>query len=158
MALREGLEAELADRSRSEDQAVCAATELEVAQFFALGQVVAGRNVGCEQAGRDLEHSYRDERHQPDDGVVGIDDDDGLGGDVREVGLRGRLRLDDPVWVALGVVRPVGEVGPQDRPGDRAVPAVIVRGTEERLIDRAADELRDGRIVAAGPAASKARL
>jgi len=143
------LEAELADGARAEDQAVRAATEPEVAEFLALGQVVAGCDVGGEQAGRDLRHPDGNERQQPNDRVVGVDDDNGSGGDVREVGLRGRLLLRvGPVGVALGVVGPVDEVGPQDRPSDGAVPAVVVRRAEERLVDGAADELRDGRVVA----------
>jgi len=143
------LEAELADGARAEDQAVRAATEPEVAEFLALGQVVAGCDVGGEQAGRDLRHPDGNERQQPKDRVVGVDDDNGSGGDVREVGLRGRLLLRvGPVGVALGVVGPVDEVGPQDRPSDGAVPAVVVRRAEERLVDGAADELRDGRVVA----------
>jgi len=107
------LEAELADGAGAEDQAVRAASELEVAEFLALAQVVAWRDVGCEQAGRDLRHPDSNERQQPDDGVVGVEDDDGSGGDVREVGLRGCLLLRvGSVGVAFGVVGPVDEVGP----------------------------------------------
>jgi hypothetical protein len=65
----------------------CAAI-LEVAELLTLSDVVAGRHLRVDHARGHVRHADRDEGHQADDGVVGLDEDDRPGRDVGEVGLR----------------------------------------------------------------------
>ncbi len=63
------------------------AAVLEVAEFLTLRHVVAGLDVGVDDAGGDVRHADRHEGHQADDGIVGIDEDGRPCGDMRQVGL-----------------------------------------------------------------------
>jgi len=118
---------------------VAGPAELEVAQLLALADVLAGPHI--DDAGRHVRHPNGDEGHQTDRRVVSPDDHDRPGRHVSEVGLGvGRLRRVLPDRVGLGVVGAVDHPGADHGAGDGAVPAVVVRGTEERLVDGAADE------------------
>ena len=93
MWLGDGREGEVGDCAWSKDDAVGGAAVLEVAEFLTLRHVVAGLDVGVDDAGGDVRHADRHEGHQADDGIVGVDADDRPCGDMRQVGL-GVRRLD----------------------------------------------------------------
>ena len=61
---------------------------LEATEFLTLPDVVAGRYLRADQARGNLRHADRHERHQADDRVRGLDEDDRPGRDVSQVGLR----------------------------------------------------------------------
>ena len=87
MRLRDRRQGEVSDRARPEDQAVSRAAELEVPEFLAFGDVVAGLDRRVDHAGRYFAHADWHEGRQADDGVVGFDQDDRPRRDMRQVRL-----------------------------------------------------------------------
>ena len=100
-------EGELGDRARAKDEAVSRAAVLEGTEFLTLPNVVTGPHLRVDDARGDLHHADRHEGHQPDDGIVSLDEDDRPGRDVREVGLRvGGLDRVPALRIGLRVVVP----------------------------------------------------
>lgn len=102
-------------------------------------------------ARRDLRHSDTDERNRPDGRIISLDEDDGAGGHGGKVGLCGNDThvVDVGVVVAgvccsseerFGVVCAVDDVGLDDLPGDRRMPAVVAQSAQESLVDCSTDE------------------
>ena len=126
------------------EQAMCRATVVEHPQLLSLFHMLPFLN--SDIARRDLRHSDTNERNRSDCGVISFDEDDGAGGHGRKVGLCGDDThvVDVGVVVArvhcaceqgLGVVCAVDDVGPDDLPGDRRVPAVVAQSAQESLVD-----------------------
>jgi len=99
-------------------------------------------------ARRHLCHPHGDEAHQADARVVGLDEDQGASGHCGDEGLR--EIGGSGVWPVgiyeshsgrLGVVSTRDQDGLHDLAIDGTVPAVIVGGAEESLINGPADEL-----------------
>ena len=78
-------EAEVGNRSRTEDEAMRRAPVLEMAKLLTVAHVVTGLHVGVNEARRDLGHPHRHECHETDNGIVCFDQDDRPDGDVRQV-------------------------------------------------------------------------
>ena len=76
MRLRDRRQGEVADRAGPEDEAVGRAAELEVTEFLAFGDVVAGLDFRVDYAGRHLAHTDRHEGRQADDGIVCFNQED----------------------------------------------------------------------------------
>lgn len=116
------------------------ATEVEHPQLVALLDALA--RLDGDLVGGHLGHSYGDEGHEADARVVGLYQDDaarrGLG-DVA-LGLVGAVGV-KPYSGRLRVVGAVYQCRADDGAADGAVPAVIAEGAQERLVQRAADEL-----------------
>lgn len=89
----DGGEGEVRHDAGTKDQAVRRASEPEMAELLALGDLPTGQEVGTDHARGHDRHADARERHQADGGVAGLDKDDRPGGDMCEVGLRA-LRLD----------------------------------------------------------------
>ena len=63
--LGDGRQGELSDCAWLKDEAVGGAAVMEVAEFLTLRDVVAGLDVGTDDAGGDVRHADRHEGHQP---------------------------------------------------------------------------------------------
>ena len=120
--------------------------EMEHAQLLPLLDPLAHRNRDLARA--HLSHADAQERHESDGRVVRLDEDERARRRRRDVALAGALAL--LVRVVRGaevfelrfrVVRPVDDVAFADHARDGGVPAVVGERAEERLVDRAADEL-----------------
>jgi hypothetical protein len=83
---------EVADHSWSEDEAMGGASELEVSELVALGDMVPRLDTRVDETGTDLGHTDRYETDQSNGGIVGPDEEDRPGGHVGKV-ARGVGRL-----------------------------------------------------------------
>ena len=99
--------------------------------------------LNCDFARRYLYHADGDEAHQANVRVVRLDEDKGPCGNDTEVGLGSS---EDGVVVAQGrgerIIGTRNDTGLDYCASDGAVPAVVVGGREESLIDCAAVESR----------------
>ena len=136
----------------AEQQAMRRATKMEHAELVALGDMLPSVDGDLTRA--DLDHADGDERHEPNGGVVRLDEDDRAGGDGGVVPLArdgapdvdvvagvGRVRIAQALEERLGVVRPVLDERLDDAPRDGRVPAVVRERGEERLVHGAAREV-----------------
>ena len=76
LRLGNGRESEVGDRAGAKDEAVRRAAELEIAELLAFCHVVAGRDSFVDHARGDLRYANPYERHQADDRIVGLDEND----------------------------------------------------------------------------------
>ena len=133
-------------RLGSEEQTVGRSTVVEGANLVAFLDMLAfiNRDLACGHLG----HPNRHDAHQPDARIVGFDENERSRRHSRDVALRvirtGRVVS---VYQRLGVVASWNHVSLHDRSGHWAVPAVIAPGAQESLVDRAAYELLDERVM-----------
>jgi hypothetical protein len=127
-------------------------SKVEHARLLALRDVLPDldRNI----TRRNLGHANPHKRHQPDLGVIRLDEDDRARGDDAQVFLgivlalaRRSAVLLEILVQGLGVVRPRDDVRLFDRPGDGCVPPVVRERAQERLVHRPADKLLRPRIL-----------
>lgn len=126
---------------------------MEHAQFVALLDVLP--LLDGDLAGADLVHADADEGHQPDLGVIRLDEDDTPGRQCREVSLRdgdaGGVNLHGRVarvfHQRLAEVGAVLDEGALDLAGHGRVPAVVGQGGKEGLVDGGTGKLLRERIV-----------
>jgi len=125
------------------------ATKMEHTNLFALVDMLPSVDGDITRA--DLDHADGDERHEPDGGVVRLNEDDRAGGEGGEAPLAGDGTPDVNVtavgWIAEALEERLGVVGavPDERlhypPRDGRVPAVVRECGEEGLVDGTALEL-----------------
>ena len=134
----------------AEQQTMRRATKVEHANLFALFDMLPSVDGDITRA--DLDHPNSDERHQPDRGVVRLDEDDRAGGDGGDVSLArdGTCdfnviamvgRIVEALEERLGVVRAVVDERFDYRSRYGRVPAVVRECGEERLVYGTALEL-----------------
>ena len=115
------------------------------ANLLPLDDPIAFRD--SEFAARDLRHANEHHSHQPNVGIVRLDEENPArrhGGEVwLGVGGADGIRsgwVDEPLVEVLGIVRPRDDLGADDRAGNGVVPAVVGQRAQKCLVDAAPHE------------------